>query len=56
VAVGCTAYAGKATGIGMVDRALGNPFHPILVNIPIGAWVASLIFDLGSHRTADCSE
>ncbi len=24
----------------------GHPFHPILVTIPIGAWVASIIFDL----------
>lgn len=27
----------------------GHPFHPILVPIPIGAWVASLVFDLGSR-------
>ncbi len=24
----------------------GHPFHPIAVTIPIGAWVASLIFDI----------
>jgi uncharacterized membrane protein len=24
----------------------GHPFHPILVTIPIGAWIASLVFDL----------
>lgn len=24
----------------------GHPFHPILVTIPIGAWLASLVFDL----------
>lgn len=24
----------------------GHPFHPILVTIPIGAWVASIVFDL----------
>ena len=24
----------------------GHPFHPILVTVPIGAWVASLVFDL----------
>ncbi|WP_173923461.1 DUF2231 domain-containing protein [Agromyces sp. Marseille-P2726] len=24
----------------------GHPFHPILVTIPIGTWIASLIFDL----------
>lgn len=27
----------------------GHPFHPILVNVPIGAWVTSLVFDLASH-------
>lgn len=27
----------------------GHPFHPILVTVPIGAWVASLIFDVASH-------
>ncbi|MEV4688712.1 DUF2231 domain-containing protein [Microbacterium sp. LWH3-1.2] len=24
----------------------GHPFHPILVTIPIGTWVASLVFDV----------
>jgi len=27
----------------------GHPFHPILVTVPIGAWVASLVFDVASH-------
>lgn len=27
----------------------GHPFHPILVTVPIGAWVASVVFDLASH-------
>lgn len=27
----------------------GHPFHPILVTVPIGAWVASLLFDIASH-------
>lgn len=27
----------------------GHPFHPILVTIPIGAWVASLIFDIATR-------
>lgn len=26
----------------------GHPFHPILVTIPIGAWVMSLVFDLAA--------
>jgi uncharacterized membrane protein len=27
----------------------GHPYHPILVTVPIGAWVISLGFDLASH-------
>src|SRR4051794_6380078 len=27
----------------------GHPFHPILVTVPIGAWVGSFVFDIGSH-------
>ncbi|HEV2888436.1 MAG TPA: DUF2231 domain-containing protein [Jatrophihabitans sp.] len=27
----------------------GHPFHPVLVTVPIGAWVASLVFDIASH-------
>src|SRR3954451_24331770 len=30
----------------------GHPFHPILVTIPIGAWVVAFVFDLIS-RTSD---
>ncbi|MGW6646816.1 DUF2231 domain-containing protein [Streptomyces iakyrus] len=26
----------------------GHPFHPILVTVPIGAWVTSLVFDIAS--------
>ncbi len=26
----------------------GHPFHPILVTLPIGAWVASVVFDVAS--------
>lgn len=31
----------------------GHPFHPILVTVPIGAWVASIVFDLVSHRSGE---
>ena len=24
----------------------GHPFHPMLVTLPIGAWVSSLVFDI----------
>jgi uncharacterized membrane protein len=30
----------------------GHPFHPILVTIPLGAWVSSLVFDVASHLVA----
>ncbi|TQM33489.1 DUF2231 domain-containing protein [Nocardia bhagyanarayanae] len=31
----------------------GHPFHPILVTVPIGAWLASVVFDIGSHAVDD---
>lgn len=31
----------------------GHPLHPLLVTVPIGAWVASLVFDIGSHIAAN---
>lgn len=31
----------------------GHPFHPIFVTVPIGAWVASLVFDLVSRSVDD---
>ncbi|WP_435825066.1 DUF2231 domain-containing protein [Nocardia niwae] len=31
----------------------GHPFHPILVTVPIGAWVANSVFDIGSHAVED---
>jgi uncharacterized membrane protein len=27
----------------------GHPFHPLLVTVPIGAWTASLVFDIASR-------
>jgi uncharacterized membrane protein len=33
----------------MLAGPYGHPFHPILVTVPIGAWVASLVFDIASH-------
>jgi uncharacterized membrane protein len=27
----------------------GHPYHPILVTVPIGAWVSALVFDVASH-------
>jgi hypothetical protein len=31
----------------------GHPVHPILVTVPIGAWVCSLVFDLVSYGSAE---
>jgi uncharacterized membrane protein len=31
----------------------GHPLHPVLVNVPIGAWVAASVFDLASHVVKD---
>ena len=31
----------------------GHPFHPILVTIPIGAWAASLVFDILGFASED---
>jgi uncharacterized membrane protein len=33
----------------------GHPLHPVLVTVPIGAWVASLVFDLASHAADDAA-
>ncbi|MFC4907022.1 DUF2231 domain-containing protein [Actinomadura gamaensis] len=30
----------------------GHPVHPIFVTVPIGAWAASLVFDIASHVVA----
>ncbi|MGW7528366.1 DUF2231 domain-containing protein [Streptomyces sp. NPDC054783] len=40
---------------GALAGPYGHPFHPILVTVPIGAWVCSLVFDVSSrivHRPA----
>ena len=31
----------------------GHPLHPAIVAVPIGAWIASLVFDLGSRVVGD---
>ena len=31
----------------------GHPLHPALVAVPIGAWIASLVFDLASYVVQD---
>jgi uncharacterized membrane protein len=34
----------------VVAGPYGHPFHPLVVTLPIGTWVASLLFDLGSTK------
>jgi uncharacterized membrane protein len=31
----------------------GHPLHPALVAVPIGAWIASFVFDVASHIVDD---
>ena len=38
--------------VSSVAGPYGHPFHPIMVTVPIGSWVASLVFDVAS-RVAD---
>src|SRR5919198_5854081 len=33
----------------MLAGPYGHPLHPILVTVPIGAWVSGLVFDIASH-------
>ena len=33
----------------------GHPFHALLVTIPIGAWVASFVFDIVSVTAGDAA-
>jgi len=35
----------------LLSGTYGHPLHPIAVTVPIGAWVASLVFDLGAYVT-----
>ncbi len=37
----------------VVAGPYGHPFHPILVTVPIGAWVSSLAFDVASRVDGD---
>ena len=33
----------------------GHPFHPMLVTVPIGAWVGSVVLDVASRVRSDAS-
>ncbi len=44
-----TGTRGKQPVSAVLAGPYGHPFHPMLVTVPIGAWVASFVFDLASH-------
>ncbi len=46
------AHSAKEPVSPLMAGPYGHPFHPILVTVPIGTWVASLVFDIASHLTA----
>jgi len=48
-----TSQAAKSPSVSALAGPYGHPFHPILVTVPIGAWVSSLVFDIGSHIVSD---
>jgi uncharacterized membrane protein len=35
--------------VSLLAGPYGHPLHPVLVTVPIGAWVASFVFDLASR-------
>jgi uncharacterized membrane protein len=50
--VGARSNLGKHPVSAPLAGPYGHPFHPILVTVPIGAWAASLVFDVASHVVA----
>jgi uncharacterized membrane protein len=40
---------GKEPVSAVLAGPYGHPFHPMLVTVPIGAWVCSLVLDVASH-------
>jgi uncharacterized membrane protein len=39
--------------VSLLAGPYGHPLHPVLVTVPIGAWVASFVFDLASRLSDD---
>jgi uncharacterized membrane protein len=39
--------------VSLLAGPYGHPLHPMLVTVPIGAWFASLVFDLASRVAPD---
>lgn len=50
--VGTTSTDGKHP-VTRLAGPYGHPFHPILVTVPIGAWVAAFVFDIVSRAGDD---
>ncbi len=48
-------YVAKRPVSAALAGPYGHPFHPILVTVPIGTWVASLGFDIGSYVVDDAA-
>ena|SRR5919198_148192 len=47
--------AAKRPVSALLTGPYGHPFHPILVTVPIGAWTASFVFDIGSRAASGAS-
>ena len=39
----------KQPASAMLTGPYGHPFHPMLVTLPIGAWICSLVFDIAAQ-------
>ena len=50
-----TAAADAKHPVTILAGPYGHPFHPILVTVPIGAWVAAFVFDIVSRVGDDSS-
>jgi uncharacterized membrane protein len=48
-AMGAPAEQAKQPVNAALAGPYGHPFHPMLVTVPIGAWVCSLVFDIASY-------
>jgi uncharacterized membrane protein len=44
---------GKEPVSAVLAGPYGHPWHPMLVTIPIGAWITALVFDVSSHVVDD---
>jgi uncharacterized membrane protein len=52
-AIGTGLHGAKQPVSAALAGPYGHPFHPILVTVPIGAWISSLVFDIASQFVAD---